>query len=40
MEILSIATGQQVLCQHHEGLNENRLLSLLDGLVKRMLAEQ
>ncbi|RKG65421.1 hypothetical protein D7V80_23340 [Corallococcus sp. CA054B] len=37
MESLSIATGQQVLCQHHEGLQANGLVPLLDGLVNWMM---
>lgn len=37
MESLSIATGQQVLCQHHEGLQGDRLVPLLDALANWMM---
>ncbi|NNB95305.1 hypothetical protein HJC10_13800 [Corallococcus exiguus] len=37
VESLSIATSDQVLCQHYEGLQGDRLVPLLEGLVNWMM---
>nr|WP_128794121.1 hypothetical protein [Corallococcus coralloides] len=37
LEILSITTGQQLLYQHHEGLQGSSLVPLLDALANRMM---
>ncbi|NOK18594.1 immunity protein TriTu family protein [Corallococcus carmarthensis] len=36
IESLSVATSEQVMCQHHEGLQRDSLVSLLNGLVNWM----